>query len=122
MPTLAFHRPVSGRVEMVYGISIRRLHEHWLLDRLAPCALGRFNRLVLHGKIAIATGQAVFVGAAIRHGRRNEISMGRRRRRSPLERGRFPWVVVHLFAMLDAPEKIDDKWDLCDAHDPGGPW
>src|SRR6202035_344156 len=82
-----------------------RLDEHWLLDRLAPRALGRFNRLVLHCKIAIATWQAVFVGAAISHGCRNEISMWRRRRRGPLERGRFPWVVVHLFAMLDAPKK-----------------
>src|SRR5207253_10522423 len=98
-----------------------RLRDAWLLDRLAPVVLGRVNRLVLHGKIGIATGQAVFVRAATSHGRRNEISMWRRRRRGPLERGRFPWVVVYLFAMLDAPEKIDDEWDLCDAHDPGGP-
>ena len=69
----------------------------------------------------IASWQAVLVGAAIRDGRRNEISVRRRRRRGPLQRGRFPRIVVHLLAAPDAPEEINDERDLGETHDPGRP-
>src|SRR6266480_7444785 len=98
-----------------------RLYEHRLLDSFAPSALSRFNRLVLHREIAVASRQAVFVGAALSNGRRNEISVRGRRRRSPFQGGRFPWVVVHLFAALNAPESIAEEGDLRQTHGPGRP-
>src|SRR4029077_12121323 len=88
---------------------------------LAGGALARFNRLILHREISSVAGQAVFVWPAIRHWRSHEISMRRRRRRGPLQRGGFPWIVVDFFAVLDAPEEVDDERNLRQTHDPRCP-
>src|SRR4030095_673934 len=76
---------------------------------------------ILHGEFAFATGQAVFVRAAICNWRGDEIAMRWRRRRSPFERRRFPRIVVHFFAVRDAPEEIDDERNLSEPHDPRRP-
>src|SRR5437764_10541810 len=121
MPILAFQSPVSGRVEIVYGISIGRSDKDRLGGRLATSALGRFDRFVLHRIIAFAAWETVFIRPAIGYRCMNKISVRRRRRRSPLQRGRFPWIVVHLLAVFDAPEEINDERDLGETHDPGRP-
>src|SRR5438874_5667043 len=126
IPIFAFQRPVSGRVEIVYGISmtqenIRRLDVNKLCGRFATRSLSRLHRLILHREVAFATRQAVFVRAAICDWRGEEISVRRRRRRSPFERRRFPRIVVHFFAVPDAPEEIDDERNLSEAHDPRCP-
>src|SRR4029077_3092377 len=87
----------------------------------AARSLSRFHRLILHGVVAFATGQAVFVGAAICNWRGEEIAVRRRRGRSPFERRRFPRIVVHFFAVLDAPKEIDDERNLSEPHDPRCP-
>src|SRR5689334_8585723 len=51
----------------------------------------------------------------------NKISVRRWRRRSPLQRGRFPRIIIHLLATLDAPEEINDERDLGETHDPRRP-
>src|SRR5438552_6273878 len=112
MPILAFQGAVSGRVETVYGISIGRSDKDRLGGRFAASALGRFYRFVLHRVIAFAAWETVFIRPAISDRRMNKISVRRRRRRSPLQRSRFPWIVVHLLAVFDAPEEINDEWDL----------
>ena len=76
MPILAFQSPVSGRLETVYGISIALdLSENWFGRRLSASAFRRLHRLVLHGEIAIASGETVFVRAAIGYGGMNKISV-----------------------------------------------
>src|SRR5205823_13331461 len=109
-------------VETVYGISIASdLDQDRLGRRLPASALTWFHRLVLHREIAFAPGKAVFVGTAISHRGMNKISVRWRGRRSPFQRGRFPWVIVHLFAVFDAPKEINNEGDLGEAHDPGRP-
>ena len=85
--------------------------------RFATCSLSGFHWLILHREVALATRQAVFVRAAIRHRRGEKISVRRGRRRSPFEGRRFPRIIVHFFAALNAPEKIDDKRNLSEPHD-----
>src|SRR6266513_1733443 len=126
IPILAFQRPVSGRVEIVYGISMIQqitdsLHVNKLCGRFAARSLSGFHRLILHREVAFATWQAVFVRAAICNRRGDEISVRWRRRRSPFQRRRFPWIVVHFFAVFDAPKEIDNEWNLSEAHDPRCP-
>src|SRR5437764_5805040 len=70
MPIFAFQRPVSGRLEIVYGISMiqqiaNRLGVNELCRRLSTRPLSGFHRFILHGEIPFATGQAIFVRAAI---------------------------------------------------------
>src|SRR4029077_14965783 len=89
--------------------------------RFATRSLSRLDGLILHGEIAFATGQAVFVRAAICNWRGDEISVRWRRRRSPFERRRFPRIVIHFFAALDAPKEIDDERNLSEPHDPRCP-
>src|SRR5437867_1778294 len=121
MPIFAFQRPVSGRVEIVYGISIGRSDKDRLGGRLAPSPLGGLHRFVLHRVIAFAAWETVFIRPAISDGYMNKISVRRRRRRSPLQSRRFPRIVVHFFAVPDAPEEINDERDLGETHDPGRP-
>src|SRR6266536_6504351 len=92
-----------------------------LCGRFATRSLISFHRLILHGEVAFATGQAVFVRAAICNWRSEEIAVRWRRRRSPFERRRFPRIVVHFFAVLDAPKEIDDERNLSEPHDPRCP-
>ena len=89
--------------------------------RLAASALRWLYRFVLHRVIAFAPRKAIFVRAAISDRRSDKVSVRRRRRRSPLQRGRFPRIVVHFFAVLDAPEEINDERNLGETHDPGRP-
>src|SRR4030095_3636457 len=89
--------------------------------RFAARSLGGLHWLILHGEIAFATGQAVFVRAAICNWRGEEISVRWRRRRSPFERRRFPRIVVSFFAVLEAPKEIDDERNLSEPHDPRCP-
>ena len=76
MPIFAFQRPVSGRLETVYGISIALdLSENWFGRRLSASAFRRFHRFVLHREIAFASGETVFVRTAISYGGMNKISV-----------------------------------------------
>ena len=92
-----------------------------LCGRFAACSLIRFHRLILHGVVAFATGQAVFVRAAISNRSGDEISMRWRRRRSPFERRRLPRIVIYFFAVFDAPKEINDERNLSESHDPRCP-
>src|SRR4029077_390656 len=95
---------------------------HWLMHQRwfgrAPRTLGRFDRLVLHRVILVSSGQTVFVRPAISDWSDHEISVRRRRRRGPFQRGRLPRIVVHFFTVLDAPKEIDDERNLGETHDP----
>src|SRR3989442_15632834 len=55
---------------------------------------------------------AVFVRRAIHDRLGQEIAVSRRRRRQPLERGRFPRILVDRLAPLEAHEEVDDEKDL----------
>src|SRR5438045_9494826 len=90
------------------------------LDR-SPGSLSRFDRFVLHGEIFSGAGQAVFVRSAISNRGGDEVSMRWRRRRSPLQSGRLPRIVVHFFTVVNAPEKIDDERNLRESYDPRRP-
>src|SRR5260370_5360999 len=83
--------------------------------------LNNNNSLVLRAKILLRPANAVIVGAAIHSERLRKISVRRRRRRGPLQRGGFPRIVVDFFAVLGAPEEIDDEWNLRQSHDPRCP-
>jgi len=73
MPTLAFQRPVSGRFETVYRISITQwLDENRFWGRLAARPFAWFHWFVLHRKIPFVSRQAVFVRAAICDRRSNK--------------------------------------------------
>src|SRR5260370_16348459 len=74
--------------------------------------------MVLRAKILLRPANAVIVGSAIHSERLRKISVRRRRRCGPLQRGGFPRVVVDFFAVLDAPEEIDDERNLGQSHDP----
>src|SRR4030095_8989329 len=89
--------------------------------RFAARSLGGLHWLILHGVVAFATGQAVFVRAAICNWRGEEIAVRRRRRRSPFECRRFPRIVVHFFSLLDAPKEIEDDGNWSEPHDPRSP-
>ena len=54
------------------------LSQNRFSGRFSASALRRFHRFVLHREIAFATGETVFVGAAIGHGSMNKISVWRR--------------------------------------------
>src|SRR5262249_14263488 len=105
----------------VYEITIDSLRRNKFGWRLATSALLRFYRFVLHRIIAFPSGQAVLVWASIGYGSLNKIPVWWWRRRRPLQRGRFPRIVVHLFAVLDAPEEINDERNLGETHDPRRP-
>src|SRR5205814_6720691 len=100
---------------------LNQLRRNKLGGRFAASSLGWFHRFVLHRVIALATGKAVFVRTTISNRSVDEVSVRRRRRRSPFQRGRFPWIVVYFFAVLDAPEEINDERDLGETHYPGRP-
>src|SRR3954451_1204191 len=92
-----------------------------LRRRFAARPLSGFDRFILHGEIPFATGEAVFIGTAISNWRGEEVPVWRRRRSSPLQRRRFPRIVVHFFTMPDAPEEIDNEGNLGEPHDPRCP-
>ena len=50
-----------------------------------------------------------------------KIIVRRRSRRRPLQRSRFPRIVVHLPAVFDAPKEINYEWNLGETHYPGRP-
>src|SRR5450432_1008640 len=87
----------------------------WLVRR----PFVRLNRFGLHREILRPARQAVFVGSAIGDWRGEEISVWRRRRRGPLQGGRFPRIDPDLLTVPNAPEEIDDERNLRDAHRPG---
>ena len=78
------------------------------------------SRLILHREIALPARQAVLVWSAVGCRRNGEIPVRRWRWCGPLEGGRFPRIVVHLLAALDAPEEIDDERNLRQAQTPSG--
>src|SRR5688572_24305480 len=80
-----------------------------------------FLRFVLRSEILVVTGHAVFVRAAMDLDMFVEVAVRRWRGRLPFERGRFPWVVaIHFATALDAPEEVDDEWNLRHAQKPRG--
>src|SRR5260370_5632076 len=83
--------------------------------------LNNNNSLVLRAKILLRPANAVIVGSAIHSDRLRKISVRRWRWRGPLQRGGFPRIVVDFFAVLDAPEEIDDERNLGQSHDPRCP-
>src|SRR5580765_886632 len=87
---------------------------------LAGSSFVRLDRLGLHREILFATGQAILVGSTVGNRGDDKVPMERRRRRGPLQGGRFPRIVVNLLSFSNAPEKIDDERDLGQAHNPGG--
>src|SRR5260370_37637222 len=79
------------------------------------------NSVVMRAKILRRPANAVIIWSAIHRERLRKISVRRRRRRDPLQRGGFPRVVADFFAVLDAPEEIDDERNLGQSHDPRCP-
>ena len=78
-------------------------------------------RLVLRREIAALAGDAVLIRAAHNLQRLVEVAMRRRGGRLPLQRGRIPRVVRSDFlAPVDAPEEIDDEWNLRQTQGPDG--
>src|SRR4051812_21378311 len=81
-------------------------------------ALG--ERLRLHCKIAVPTGEAVFIRPPINDRRGGEVAMRRWRGGGPFKGCRLPGIVVDFLAPFNAPEEIDNERNLSQAHHPGG--
>src|SRR4030095_9573218 len=98
------------------GDLVRNFHDcslgvHWNF-RLGPSSFALAHRIVLHRVIAPASRKAVFIRPAIRDRRRDKVAVWRRGGGRPFQRGRFPRIVVYLFPVADAPEKINDEKNL----------
>src|SRR5258708_22892806 len=106
IPSLPLVSPVSGRSSTVYGIFIG------VCVLCSPLCPSRFFRFELRTEIPRRARDAVFVRAAIHDRLGQEVAVSRRRRRRPLERRRFPRILVDERAPLQAGEEIDDERNL----------
>src|SRR6266480_2545830 len=68
---------VRSRGDCVRNLHLFSLHEHGL-GTLAPHALARLHRFILHREITFASGETVFVRTAIRDRSADKISVWRR--------------------------------------------
>lgn len=76
---------------------------------------------ILWDKIVIGLRGAVFIWAAEDLDRVDEISVRWRGWCLPIQSGCFPWIIrMDFFAMGDAVEEVDDKWNLSQTKTPGG--
>src|SRR5215510_9868035 len=116
IPSLPFASPVSGRSSTVYGIFIAALCP------LSPfVSLSRFLGFELWTEVLRRARHAVRVQRAWRavdDRLGKEVAVSRRRRRRPLERRRFPRILVDGLAPEDAREEVDDERQLEESQRP----
>src|ERR687896_255508 len=74
------------------------------------------DRLVLRQPIFFRFRRAVFIGAAVDHRLSLEITMGRRRRRSPLQGIRLPGIAFGFLPGEQTPEEVVQEEDLRSAE------